>query len=74
MIPSGIKTNFETLKRAAENGDLALMECVDAITGEPRYVLCAVHQSAGEYVMSPFGHLCTENPYEVYLPPLPAAA
>jgi hypothetical protein len=40
-IPDHISTNFETLLRAASNGNLALMECIDAITGEPRYVICA---------------------------------
>jgi hypothetical protein len=40
--PDHARANFQTLLRAAENGDLALMECSDAATGEPRYVLCAV--------------------------------
>ena len=34
-IPDHIRTNFDTLLRAASNGHLALMECTDAITGEP---------------------------------------
>lgn len=69
MIPDTYKRNFETLKRAAENGDLALMECTDAKTGEPRYVLCAVSQIHDEFIMTPFGHLADGNPYEAYLPP-----
>jgi hypothetical protein len=41
-IPDHISTNFDTLLRAASDGNLALMECSDAVTGEPRYVICAV--------------------------------
>jgi hypothetical protein len=35
-IPDHARTNFDTLLRAASNGNLALMECTDATTGEPR--------------------------------------
>lgn len=41
-IPKHIRANFDTLLRAADNGDLALLECQDAKTKEPRYVLCCV--------------------------------
>ena len=50
-------TNFQTLLRAAGNGNLALMECPDAVTGEPRYVICAVGRDDGDFVFTPFGHL-----------------
>src|SRR3546814_7460081 len=33
-IPDAYRRNFATLRRAAENGDLALMECTDAATSE----------------------------------------
>lgn len=72
-IPEPYRRNFATLRRAAENGDLALMECSDAVTGAPRYVICAVSQENGEngdLVMTPFGHLHDGNPYEAYLPPV----
>jgi hypothetical protein len=68
-IPDAYGRNFETLVRAARNGDLALRECTDALTGEPRYVICAVGREDGDYVMTPFGHLHDGNPYEAYLPP-----
>ena len=63
------RTNFETLLRAAADGNLALMECVDAATGAPRYVICAVDRSDGDFVFTPFGHLAEGNPFEAYLPP-----
>lgn len=68
-IPDYARTNFNTLLRAAASGDLALLECTDAATGEPRYVLCAVGRDSGDYVMTPFGHLAPANPYDAYLPP-----
>lgn len=70
-IPDYARTNFDTLLRAASEGNLALMECLDTATREPRYVICAVGRSDGEYVFTPFGHLSDGNPYDAYLPPDP---
>jgi hypothetical protein len=74
MIPDHHRRNFETLKRAALDGNLALMECTDAKTGETRIVICAVSQIHDEFTMTPFGHLAEGNPYEAYLPPREMAA
>ncbi|MEP7457603.1 DUF6117 family protein [Phyllobacterium sp. SB3] len=70
-IPHYARANFDTLLRAAAAGNLALMECADAATGEPRFVICAVGREAGDYVFTPFGHLADGNPYDAYLPPEP---
>ena len=70
-IPAHARTNFQTLLRAAEDGNLALMECADAETGATRYVICAVGRGSGDYVFTPFGHLADGNPYDAYLPPDP---
>ena len=40
MLATGHKANFETLQAAFDNGDVALMECQLASTGEPVAVLC----------------------------------
>jgi hypothetical protein len=40
------------------------------MTGEPRYVICAIARDGADYVMTPFGHLAPGNPYEAYEPPL----
>ena len=69
MIPDHARGNFQTLLRAAESGDLALMECTDTATGEPRYVICAVGRHDGDYMFTPFGHLADGNPYDAYFPP-----
>lgn len=70
-IPDYISKNFDTLLRAASDGNLALMECTDAITGERRYVICAVGREGTDYLFTPFGHLVDGNPYDAYLPRLP---
>ena len=70
-IPDPVRTNFNTLLRAAGDGNLALMECLDAATREVRYVLCAVGRDRGDFVFTPFGHLAGGNPYDAYLPPEP---
>lgn len=68
-IPNHHRRNFNTLLRAAADGNLALMECTDAATGEARYVICAVGRDKGGYVFTPFGHLVDGNPFDAYRPP-----
>ena len=68
-IPDHARANFETLLKAAQAGELALMECTELASGETRYVLCAVGRDHGDYLMTPFGHLTPGNPYEAYIPP-----
>jgi len=69
-LKNGDRANFETLKRACANGDLALLECKDKATGEYRAVICAVNRDDdGTVMMVPFGHLATDNPFEAYEPP-----
>lgn len=55
MIPDYARANFQTLLLAAESGDLALLECTEAATGEIRYVICAVGRNDGDFVFTPFG-------------------
>jgi hypothetical protein len=61
-IPEYARTNFDTLLRAAARGDLALVECADAITGEPRCVIAAIAWNGAQFVITPFGHLAPGNP------------
>lgn len=68
-IPDHARANFNTLLRAADDGNLALLECADAATGETRYVICAVGRDSEDFVFTPFGHLTPGNPYDAYLPP-----
>lgn len=68
-IPDHARANFDTLVKAAQAGDLALLECTEIANGETRYVLCAVGREHAEFVMTPFCHLAPGNPYETYVPP-----
>lgn len=72
-IPDHVRANFQTLLRAAADGNLALLECTDAATGAPRYVVCAVGRDSEEFLFTPFGHLAEGNPYDAYVPPEPEA-
>lgn len=68
-IPDHARANFQTLLRAASSGDLALLECIEVATGEPRDVICAVSRDNGDFLFTPFGHLADENPFDIYRPP-----
>ncbi len=68
-IPEHARVNFQTLLRAAPDGNLALMECIDTVIGEPRYVICAVGRDGADFVFTPFGHLAAGNPYDAYVGP-----
>ena len=72
-IPDHARANLNTLLRAAASGELALLEAADAQTGEPRYVLCAItpafDRSPDEFILTPFGHLAPDDPYDLYVPP-----
>src|SRR5579875_3282971 len=54
-IPRHARANLATLLRAAAGGNLALMECADAVTGEPRYVICAFGRDGTDFVFTLFG-------------------
>lgn len=70
-IPEPYRRNFETLLRAAADGNLALLEWTDALTGVARYVVTAVGRDGGDFVITPFGHLQEGNPFDAYIPPDP---
>jgi Family of unknown function (DUF6117) len=49
-IPEYARVNFNTLLRAAACGDLALVECADAMTGGPRYTVVVICTDARERI------------------------
>ena len=69
-ISDGDRSNFETILSAAQRGDLALLECLDAASGETRCVLCAVNRHAKEYEFVPLAALFHRDPYAELEPPL----
>jgi hypothetical protein len=68
----GHKLNFETLQQAFASGDVALMECQSASTGETVAVVCAANRDPdGQIEFVPFATLFNGNPYEALNPPNP---
>lgn len=63
------KANFETLKRACNNGDVALAYCRDRISGRDVSVLVAVTFDGTEYTFAPLAKMFDGNPYEELLSP-----
>ena len=76
-IEPGYRQNFDTLRRAAQAGDLALMDCQDRATGRPARIIVAVQYTPGpngtegEYEMVPLARLFDGNPYDELNPPDP---
>ncbi len=68
-ISAGHKANFETLKRACDNGDLALLECTDVVSGKPVIVIAAVGRDDGDYTFFPLAKMFDGNPYDELNPP-----
>lgn len=70
MIAKGHRRNLDTIRRAARNGDLGLMECTDTATGQPVMVLVAKWlDSDGQVNLVPLGKMFDGNPYEEVIPP-----
>lgn len=64
------KGNFDTLKRAAALGAIALMLCKDTRTGQEVPVICAAApQPDGSVQFTPFAQLYDGTQYEWLEPP-----
>lgn len=69
LLP-GHKTNFNTLAKAFDAGEAALMECQHATTGETVAVICAANRLPdGVIEFVPFATLLDGNPFELLNPP-----
>lgn len=62
--------NFETLQRAFDNKDVALLECKENSTGETVALICAVSFDGKEYIFTPIAKMIDGNPYELFTPPI----
>ncbi len=68
----GHRHNFNTLQKAFFAGDVALMECQLAATGETVPVICAANRGPdGSIEFAPFAMLFNGNPHELLNPPNP---
>jgi len=66
------RENFDTLLEAAAHGDVALMECEVAATGEIVAVICAANRGPnGDIEFVPFATLFNDDPYRLVNPPNP---
>ena len=65
------KPNFDTLRQAFENGDVALLECQLKTTGESVAVVVAVNRDSDDFSFVPFAMMFNGNPYEILNPPDP---
>lgn len=66
------KANFNTMLLAAENKDLALLDCRDKETGKQVHVVCAIYRdNEGQFNMVPLAKLFDGNPYDEVDPPNP---
>ena len=70
-LQQGDKANFETLLKAAKNGDLTLVQSKRVSDGSYVALLAAVYQEhpGGEFVIVPLGEMAAGNPYELYEDP-----
>lgn len=72
-LSDGDKANFETLRQAIHNGDVALVECQLVNTGALTAVVCAVNCEVGESLaFVPIAQLFAVDPYTLLNPPHPS--
>lgn len=68
----GYKPNFETLRDAVRTGRIALLETMDARTGELVACIVAVNPTEdGGADFVPIARMLDGNPYEYMMPPDP---
>lgn len=70
MINEGYQRNFETLCRAINNNDVALLECTDAQSGETVIAIVALNREEnGDVSFAPLAKMFNGNPYDELVPP-----
>ena len=63
--------NYNTLRKAFENGHTCVMDCIIKSTGEHVPVICAIFKDAENMINTvPFAMMFTGNPYEMLISPL----
>jgi hypothetical protein len=67
-IPDGVRSNFQRLGEAAENGDLVLVPAKHT-EGHWDFLVCAEFKQAGTVRISPFAAMIYGNPFELYEDP-----
>lgn len=65
-IPPGDRANFHTIKRAAANGDLAIMRARRRADGEVVTLLCALEQDGETTCPKPLAVMVEGNPFDLF--------
>lgn len=64
------KANFETLRIAALEGELALVQSLRLRDREEVALVCRVYRDAdGEYIVVPLAEMVSGNPVDLYMDP-----
>ena len=71
LLP-GYVANFEVLKVAADNGDLALVSAIRKSDQQPVALICAMNRDpeTGDYMPAPLAVMVEGNPYELFEDPM----
>lgn len=69
-LSKGHKANFETLERAFNNGELALVSAVRKADKKDVALVCAMqHNEDGSIMPIPLAEMVNGNPFELYEDP-----
>lgn len=68
-LRKGDRANFETLKRAFLNSNVALVSAIRKSDQQPVALLCAMSQDGMEVIPAPLAVMIEGNPYELYEDP-----
>jgi hypothetical protein len=66
---SQCRDNYALLLRAAERGELALLECTDRVSGAPVYVVCDMRREGEAHIITPLAELLDGKPTDLSWPP-----
>lgn len=68
-LRAGDRANFDTLKRAALNGDLALVSAIRKADQKPVALVAAMFIEDGQYNIVPLATMAEGDPYELFEDP-----
>ena len=69
LLP-GYRANFETLRRAGANHDLALLSAIRKADRKPVALVCALQRNADATITPvPLAVMCEGNPFDDFEPP-----
>ena len=68
-LRKGDTANFETLKKAGINGDLALVSAIRKSDGKSVALVCAMGWDGESYLPAPLAVMVEGNPFELFHDP-----